>query len=74
MSFSKAKANQIAKKIARHLFTAHNGEHCAQLALIERIGDEKNLGGWGENALANVIYKEIVATPKPSTTNSNGRG
>lgn len=63
--FSKRKADVIAKRIAKILFTSGDGTLCAQLALIETIGDKMNKGGWGQNALADVIYREIVSTPSP---------
>jgi hypothetical protein len=60
-------ARALAALIARRLFTGGTGHHAARLVLMEGVvGKERELGGWCEGAVRDVIEDSIrpLATGK----------
>jgi hypothetical protein len=57
--------DDIARRIAKKLFTAGSGEKADRLVLMEERGhgpsETRDLGGWCEKALADFIANDLLA-------------
>ena len=57
------KANAIARKIAKKLFTDANGKPVTRLRL--EINGKQDGSGWGESAVAGLLAAELITATNP---------
>lgn len=57
---SKAQSTSLAEQIAVELLTPAGGPECHRLQIMQRVdGTEKNMGGYGKNAIISIISQAL---------------